>query len=398
MSYRLPLIFLLLCTSPAWADFSDTRMFHHPLYIEQDAPFILDFRGEWPTDCHPGEQKPVISEYTGDTVLIEFEIIVEHVTCNDTPTPYRVLVDMSDVVDDVPGDFMALEVTVRFGGGELVKTLDKLCLMCDPPPPPYDIKPEPGLYEGAGLQKQGLLLARQNDRMGVYPLVYDESGNSQWLFGGGGVVEDVYFVKLKELYGGQCLGCPPPDDPPQKEVVGKLSMLMDSEGVIQVKVNGGLFTEYRPVEFGYGTYAVTDPDGSGGPNWIPNLAGRWALADDNSDLWGETSPLPSEVLPLVFDIEEGLYRDPPLPVITPPPPSHVAYSIRDIAGEVVAEIECGYVIGEMLCDLKSPNLDQFDHWFRVQAVSVERLLMTNMLENFPDDGTGAGQGTAVRID
>jgi len=93
-------------------------MWFHPLYIVNE-PFILDFRGEWPTDCHPGEQKPVITEYTGDSVLIEFEIIVEHPVCNDTPTAYRVLVGMSDVIIGMPPPGNASYV-VRDIEGEIV--------------------------------------------------------------------------------------------------------------------------------------------------------------------------------------------------------------------------------------------------------------------------------------
>ncbi len=392
--YLFPLLFIFF--NPVWADFSNTKVWHHPLYIGDTEPFLIDLKGEWPTDCHPGEQKPVISEYTGDTVLIEFEIIVEHVTCNDVVTPYRVLVDMSDVIDTVEGEFPHIDITVRFGGAELEHHLDKRCLLCDPPPPPRDIKPEAGLYYNDGLEKQGLIIARQNNRMGAYPLIYDKSGSSEWLFGSGGIVEDVYFINLNELTGGQCLGCPPPDDPPQLDVVGKLTMLMDSEGIIQVKVNDGLFEEYRPLEFGYGEYSVADLS-EGTSYKIPNLTGRWALVDDNRDLWGETSPLPSTVLPLVFDIEQGIYRDPPPPVITPPPAESIEYSILNIEGEVVAEMVCGYV-NEMVCDLKSPTFDDFDNWFRVNALSIERILMKNMAENDPSDGVGIGTGTAVRID
>ena len=101
--YLFPLLFIFF--NPAWADFSNTKVWHHPLYIGDTEPFLIDLKGEWPTDCHPGEQKPVISEYTGDFVLIEFETIVEHVTCNDVATAYRVLVDMSDVIDTVKVSF-----------------------------------------------------------------------------------------------------------------------------------------------------------------------------------------------------------------------------------------------------------------------------------------------------
>lgn len=400
MRYRFPYLFLLFCCNPVWADFSSTQMWHHPFYIDDDAPFILDFKGEWPTDCHPGEQKPVISAYTGDTVLIEFEIITEHITCNDTATPYRVLVDMGDVVDDVPGQFPALDVTVRFGGAELHKVLDKHCLMCDPPPPPRDVKPEPGLYNNAALDKQGLIIARQNDRMGVYPLVYDAAGSSEWLFGGGGLVEDVYFARLKELSGGQCLGCLPPQDPPQQAVVGKLSMLVDREGLIQVKINDGLFGEYAPLVFGYGEFAILDAD-TETPVRVPDLRGRWAFASDESP-WDMTTPPPTSVVPLVFDIELRADVDPPLPTIGDGPPvadSHhprdVYYAILDIEGELVAEMLCEHR-GEMTCDLKQPDVDDVETWFEVELLSVERMIMRNTVE--PGLHEGIGTGTAVRID
>jgi hypothetical protein len=176
---------------------------------------LLDIKGYWSSDCHPGEQKPVISEYTGDSVLIEFEIITEQTNCTDVLTPYRVLVDMSDVVDDVPGEFHSVDVTIRFDGDEYMERVFRGCPFCSPPPPPRDVKPESGIYYSNGLERQGLLIARQNQRMGVYPLIYDEAGSSEWVLGPGGVVEDVFFAELYESTGGQCLGCLPPDEPPQ---------------------------------------------------------------------------------------------------------------------------------------------------------------------------------------
>ncbi len=98
-----------------------------------------------------------------------------------------------------------------------------------------------------------MLLARQNQRMGAYPLIFDDAGSSEWVLGPGGIVEDVFFAELFEYTGGQCLGCPPPDDPPQVGAVGKISMLMDTQGVIQVRINDGLFTTYELLDFGYGS-------------------------------------------------------------------------------------------------------------------------------------------------
>ena len=391
------LCFLMaFCSNPAWADFSATRMFYHPRYIGDHDPFILDFKGEWPNDCHPGEQKPVIRSYTGDSVLIEFDIITEHVTCNDVATPYRVLVDMSDVIDDVPGDFPAIDVTMRFGGAEFHKVLDKHCLMCDPPPPPRDVRPEAGIYHSDGLEKQGLLLARQNRRLGAYPLIYDESGSSEWLLGAGGIVEDVFFADLLESTGGQCLGCPPPDDPPQMGVVGKISLLMDSEGVIQVKIDDGLFETYQPLAFGYGEFAILG--GNGNPVSVPDLSGRWAFADDGSGTaYAQTTPPPTSVLPLVFDVTLRTSVDPPPPVITPPPATAVWYSILDIEGVQVAEMLCEYR-DQIVCDLKIPDIESSEHgaWYEVELLSIERMIMRNTAPR--DGGIGVGTGTAVRID
>ena len=119
---------------------------------------------------------------------------------------------------------LSIDVTLRFAGTEYMKTLRLVCTCSPSRRPP--LNPEAGLYSSEGLEKQGLILARQNQRMAVYPLIYDESGSSEWLFGGGGIVEEVYFVNLNEFTNGQCLGCLPPDEPPQMDVVGKLTMLM----------------------------------------------------------------------------------------------------------------------------------------------------------------------------
>jgi hypothetical protein len=307
-----------------------------------------------------------------------------------------VLVDMGDVVDDVPGEFFSVDVTIRFGGDEYTERVYHGCPLCSPPPLPRDVKPESGIYYSDGLEKQGLLIARQNQRMGVYPLIYDESGSSEWVLGPGGIVEDVFFAELYESTGGQCLGCPPPDEPPQMGVVGKISMLMDSEDLIQVKINDGLFTTYEASEFGYGQFTVSSLD-----DWsvstIPDLSGRWAFSDDES-VFTQTTPPPTAILPLVFDI--GLKTrdtDDPLPPVYPtPPPLYVLFSVLDIEGEPVAELQCGYR-DEVVCDLKSPTIGEFEDWFEVKMLSLERMIMKNMAPN-DGPGVGRGTGTAVRID
>lgn len=392
MKVRFILLLTLFCLNTSWADFSNAEFLLHPLLPFSD-PYLIEMTGEWQTDCHPGEQKPVISAYTGDTVLIEFETIVEHVTCNDVVTPYRVLVDMSDVVGDLEGFFEEIEITVRFGETEVTHMATLACI-CSPEPRGPHINPEEGLYYSSGLEKQGLLLARQNERMGVYPLIYDDVGSSEWVFGGSGIDEDVYFADLYELTGGQCLGCPVPDEPPQMDIVGKISMLMDSEGVVQVKVNDGLFTTYEQSEFGYGSI---DVGGSPSRN-IPDLRGRWAFVDVDFD-----TPVPPDsetsMLPLVFDIVR--LRVGP----TPPSPTYVTFELRDINKVPFAEMRCDYlneddeVVDDLVCDLYGPNLEDATSVFSVKFLSIERILIT--LTDYTGPVIGGGfqfSGTAVRID
>jgi len=388
MNVRYLLLLLVFGLNTAGADFSDSYFVLHPLEPDRGQPFLIELTGNWPTDCHPGEQKPVVIEYTGDKALIEFETIVEHVTCNDVVTPYRVLIDMSDVIADETNYSIKIEVTLRFNGEEFVHNVSRLCI-CTPSLPGPMINPEPGLYASTGLGKQGLLLGRQNQRMAVYPLVYDETGSSQWLIGGSGIVEDVYFTDLYELTGGQCLGCPPPVEPPQSAIVGKLTMLMDSEGVVQVKVNDGLFTTYEPIVYGYGEVNI-----GGNPEVrIPDLSGRWAFAEVDSSKDSMGSPPPTVILPLVFDIQLNPLDPPPPTVPSPPPfpPGDATYSILDVEGKEVAEMFCEYQT-TMSCVLNNAaNGDGF----AVQLLSPERIILTSLSPVIMGE---IGSGTAVRID
>ena len=402
MKIRCLFLLLAFCFNTGWADFSNTQVGVHPLYVAANEPYLIEIRGEWPTNCHPGEQKPIISEYTGDSALIEFETIVEHVTCYDVVTPYRVLVDMSDVVDGVVGEFVAIDITVRFEGADLEHQVPLVCNLCDPPPPPRDIKPEAGIYYSDGLEKQGLLLARQNQRMGAFPLIYDESGSSEWLIGAGGIVEDVFFAELLESTGGQCLGCLPPDEPPQMGVVGKISMLMDSEGVIQVKINDGLFETYEPLDFGYGSRYI----GGHPPRRIPDLSGRWALVEDVV----QAPQLPpsrsnnSSFLPLVFDVVliSVSVVHPPIVTGPPAPSGYVMFSIRDKGGVEVAQMKCDYdsdwtnFQAEMVCNVYNADINDGDTMYQVKMLSVERLSFSWVGFTIPE--IPLGTPIAVRID
>jgi hypothetical protein len=391
MKSRYLFLLTLFCINTSWADFSDAGFQLHPAQPRDEEPYLIEVSGEWPTDCHPGEQKPIIRDYTGDTALIEFEIIVEHVTCNDVATPYRVLIDMSDVIDSVPGAFIEIEVSLRFGGTEFTRTLILVCI-CSPVPVGPHINPEAGLYHHDGFEAQGLLLARQDKRMAAYPLIYDESGSSEWVFGPGGIVEDVFFSTLYELTGGQCLGCPLPDELPDLNEVGKITLLMDSQGLVQMKVNDGLFMAYEQTEFGYGEFEITDIVNRTNIR-VPDLRGRWAFVEDNNEDGRLMTASPSSILPLVFDV---VLKDvDPPPIVTGPPPLSVFYSILNIEGEPVAEMFCEYRSAAD-CDLRSPTMDDDDKWYSVNMLSIERMIMTNLAPMV--GGVTSGKGTVVRID
>ena len=388
---KTPNLFLLLVLffNSSLADFSSTSVWSHPLYAADKEPYILDIRGNWSTDCHPGEQKPIISEYTGDTVLIEFETIVEHVTCNEVVTPFRVLVDMSDVVESVPGKFVIVDVTVRYGGDEVVETTMRPCILCSPVPPPRDVKPEAGIYYSNGLQQQGILIARQNQRMGVYPLIYDGSGSSEWLLGPGGIIEDTFFSELFESTGGQCLGCPPPDVPPKMGAVGDIAILVDSQGVIQAKIDDGLFTTYELLDFGYGSRDI-----GGNPNHrVPDLSGRWALVEDYL-LVPQLPPSDNNhaPVPMVFDItlESVDVQQPPITLSPPMPPGYVMFAIRDKSGTELHQLKCDYGSdwenpeAEVVCTISDPEVNDGDALYRFVMLSPERLKINWVGPSIPE--------------
>jgi hypothetical protein len=244
-------------SSSVFADFSDSQASLHP-QLPGTGPFIIEISGMWPTDCHPGEQKPVVESFDGHTVEVGFEIIVVHITCNTIDTSYRVLVDMSQVVltNKLVGD--TLDIQASFQGDTLEQTLDVVCRQeggCTNLDGSHQ-RPKPGLYSATDLANQGLLVARQNAAMAVYPLTYDDSGASEWLFTGNLMVEDSFFTEVLRLSGGDCFGCEPTNAQPEITPIGHLSMLVDSPSMLWVKINDGLFTAYQSLVFGYSTFQV----------------------------------------------------------------------------------------------------------------------------------------------
>ena len=168
-------------------------------------------------------------------------------------------------------------------------------------------------------------------------------------------------------------------------VVGKISMLMDSEGVIQVKINDGLFETFEPLSFGYGEVNI-----GGSPTVrIPDLSGRWSFIDSDTERGVGTLP-PTIYLPLVFDITLESVFIPDL-AVTVYPPGNATYAIRDMEGEVVAEMLCEYWAA-MVCKLDSSKIPD---GFSFQLLSLERMIMSSLSPIFLG---GIGTGIAVRID
>jgi hypothetical protein len=343
---------LLLCCTLTEADFEGSELVLHPAF-PRSGPFILEVAGTWPTDCHPGEQKPVISSYDAASVAITFEIIVVHVTCNSTPTPYRVLVDMSGLAGTFTGG--SLQVRLEFGGAVDDRVVRLICSPATEPercpggrPVRRSVQPDSGLYFAAGLDKQGLLLARQQRSLAAYPLVYDESGRAQWLFSGSGILGDVFFGELYAFSGGQCLECPLPDAPPTSNLAGHLTVLFDSPHEAQVKFNDQLFVSYRALNFGYGVVAQ-DNEGEG----LVDLSGKWAVSwlRPPHDLPGESTP-PGE--PLVFEIWP-LAPDGPTPGMA-------AYVVIDLAGREMARISCNVADAIPCVWHKQPGFWESGYW------------------------------------
>lgn len=370
---------------PALADFSNAEVRLHPTFPGEN-PSVLEITGTWPNDCHPGEQHPVVRSWDGESLVIEIEIVVIHVTCNDRPTPYRVLVDLSEAVQNIPPTENDLSLTVRYGEAELSKWLLLSCALCDPPEPPVPATlPDSGLYFTEALDKQGLILARQRDWLAAYPLTYDAAGGSEWLFAVGQIHEDAFFGTLYELTGGQCLGCPPPPAEPQLDAIGRLTLLMDSRGLVQMKVNDGSFVPYSLLDFGFGAVKLDDA-------WVANLAGRWALAVSDPGAVGASSA-PADALPGVVDIELIGVAKPDFP--GGDQALHVDYRVLDLHGEVVTSLRCEWADG-MQCSMPIPGFTDDLHSYAVDALSPVRLRLEDAT---PYAAPGApASGELVRID
>jgi hypothetical protein len=156
-------------------------------------------------------------------------------------------------------------------------------------------------------------------------------GESEWLFAGGRIIQDVYFPNLYELTGGQCLGCPPPEQPPQLDIIGKLTLLMDSQGIVQLKINDGLFTQYQSTVFGYKTFNV----GPAGEHTLVDLEGRWGIRENrgtNPPLGDLTVFFPGAfdiVLEDIVTVDNQIVFD-----------GQVSYQVFTLTGEPLGQLVC----------------------------------------------------------
>jgi len=322
---------LLAASAGLQADFSASQVSVRPQFPD-GGPFIVDIAGTWPSDCHPGEQRPYIESWDGETLVVEFEIVVVHITCNDVETPFRSLLDMSEAVRESPPDGNSIAVTARFQGATLQQTVEVACppgLEC-PEPEEYRVRPERGLFHDPGRAGEGLLIARQGDYTAVYPLVYDEAGNPEWLFSVGRPVGGAYFADLYRFSGGDCLECDATGADPRMAAVGSLTVLFDSPGLLQVQVNERPFKPYAKLVYGYDVF----PPLPGGPPLV-GLEGRWALSENR----GTDPPLGdlTRFLPPAFDIA--------FQSVVPDPGSGLAdgqayFLVTTLTGEELGQLVC----------------------------------------------------------
>jgi len=289
MTQRILPLFLLLTAQAALAQWDDsTQVFTHPREPE-DRPFVLEVNGTWSSACNPAAAEPVITHFDGESLEIDF-VLDDCPPVVSIPGAYRVLVDIRPAFDGDETYDTRLDVTLRFGDDVLETEVLLSCLLCDPPPPLQRTFPEPGLYQAHGREKQGLLLARQGVALAAYPLVYDENGSAEWLFAGGVIDGDTYFAPLYQATGGQCLGCPPPAEPPSLDTIGDVAVVFDDPGTLQMQIDDGDFVEYRQLNYGRATLG-TD---------LPDLSGTWALLDSSPRTPADGTFPPATVLPGVF--------------------------------------------------------------------------------------------------
>jgi hypothetical protein len=164
------------------------------------------------------------------------------------------------------------------------------------------------------------------------------------------MVEDSFFADVLRLSGGDCFGCEPTGATPKMESIGHLSVLADRPGVLQVKVNDGLFLEYQSLVFGYPTFQL----GPAGEQTLVDLEGRWGISENR----GTNPPLGdlTEFFPGAFDIEreEMVTNDDGIL-----PAGELSYLVTSLGGETLGQLVCKGQSGpdgrSSLCEFIDPS-------------------------------------------
>ena len=101
--------------------------------------------------------------------------------------------------------------------------------------------------------------------------------------------------------------------------------------MLQVKINDGLFVEYRVLTFGYRTFQL----GPGGEQTLVDLEGRWGISENR----GTNPPLGdlTEFFPGAFDIALDDFAS-----IDEEPPTagQVTYVVKTATGDVLGQLVC----------------------------------------------------------
>ena len=171
--------------------------------------------------------------------------------------------------------------------------------------------------------------------------------------------------------------------------VGDIAILVDSQGVIQAKIDDGLFTTYELLDFGYGSRDI-----GGNPNHrVPDLSGRWALVEDYL-LVPQLPPSDNNhaPVPMVFDItlESVDVQQPPITLSPPMPPGYVMFAIRDKSGTELHQLKCDYGSdwenpeAEVVCTISDPEVNDGDALYRFVMLSPERLKINWVGPSIPE--------------
>lgn len=380
-------VFLLFC-SPVVADFSNSVVSLHPAHPGSE-PFLISISGTWPTDCHPGEQLPVVSSFDGYTVQIEFEIIIVHVTCNEVETSYRSLVDMNDLLITTPPLSQILRVRVDFDGVIIEQSLELTCPDGEDCSDSTEIQllPEKGLYITPARAKEGLLIDRQNQTAIVYPLVYDEVGSAEWLLSAALFIDGTYFAQLTRWHGGDCFDCEHTGAEAHTTSAGRISVFAEQRDMIWVKINDRPFSEYQRLVYGYELFDRVE-----GPP-LTDLAGRWALSEN----YGTNPPLGdlSEILPPAFEIA--------FEHVTPfgdsTAATEIVYLVTTITGQELGQLVCNLQSASLGVSVSCSFIDPTDQAEPLLLFYVEgpSTLSIEYGRPLPAIGTPPG-GRAIRLD